>query len=131
MPKSSETTWKGFSSNSHWCCHDSTVCCNRLWKEAEGQLEYKDVCTTQSRLSFAKTQVPPRECLATYVLLRKEVANQGVIAINTTCDEQICKFKFIVECLSSSLDNQLYEGRDCHHCTPAPGIQEVLNKYIL
>lgn len=51
--------------------------------------------TTQSRLSFAKTQVPPRECLATYVLLRNEVANQGVIAINTNCDKQICKFKFI------------------------------------
>lgn len=69
-------------------CYDSTVHCHRLWKGVEGRLECAALCTTQSHSSFAQTQVAPRECLATHVLLSKEVANRGVTAINTTCDEQ-------------------------------------------
>lgn len=77
----------GFSSNSQGCHNDSTVCCNQMWKGEEWWLECKAVCTTQTHPSFAKPKCPHGSVLQ-HVLLRNEVANQGVIAIKTTCDEQ-------------------------------------------
>lgn len=61
-------------SDSHWYCPDATVCGNSLlWEGVEGKLERREMCTTQSDLNFALTQVPSWDCLATHVLLRKEV----------------------------------------------------------
>lgn len=102
----------GSFSNSHWYCHDASVCCNTLWWEGvERWLECRKVYTTQNNFSFALTQVPPWGCLATHVLLRK-VPNWRVTAINITWDEQGLGVSiYYFKCFSFSLVSQLHEGR--------------------
>lgn len=111
----------GFSSNSHWCYHDSTVCCNQVWKGEEWQLDCKEVCTTQNHPSFAKTQVPPWECLATYV--EKWGCKPGGYCNKNHLWWMRDVSLFFLMFVFLTRQSTLWGQRLPHHCIPAPDTQ--------